>query len=171
MLKLFFVFFLSSIKLQAVQCQVKDTGSWHHRSFYKKDFSLLVGYSQGKYSFADIGFAINKYGANRHPFTGTYFISNEIKIGKNTIIGPKTGIWVGGGVGMGLNFIYYTDFHKSSFVFRPEYGIAIEKVKFVYGYNWNWTKSLHGISKHLVGLTYCFTLKRLKFVDERQGKK
>lgn len=67
-----------------------------------------------------------------------------------------------GGFAMGLNLIYYTDFDRSSLVFRPEIGIGLDKAKLVYGYNWDWTKGLNSINKHQVGLTYCFTLKRLK---------
>jgi hypothetical protein len=63
---------------------------------------------------------------------------------------------------MGLNIIYYTDFDKASVVFRPEIGLGIEKAKLVYGYNWKFNKPFDGINKHLAGLTYSFTLKRLK---------
>jgi hypothetical protein len=137
-----------------------DLQNWT-KATYKKELSLLIGYNQGKYGFADIGLAINHYGTNRHPFSLDYFVSNEIKIDKDLMIGPKVGVWVAGGFAMGLNLIYYTDFDKSSLVLRPEIGIGIEKVKFVYGYNWRWTKSLININQHQVGLTYCFTLMRL----------
>lgn len=129
---------------------------------YKKDLSLVTGFNQGSYSFAELGLAINHYGKNRHPFSLNYFISNEIKLNQDLIIGPKAGIWIGGGYAMGLNLIYYTDFDKGSVVFRPEIGIGIQKVKLVYGYNWNVNKGLFKINQHQVGLTYCFTLKRIK---------
>lgn len=57
-------------------------------------------------------------------------------------MGPKIGVWIGGGMAMGLNLIYYTNFDKNSLVCRPEIGMGIEKFKLVYGYNWRWTKSL-----------------------------
>lgn len=147
----------------AGHCQTADTTlhGWTTVE-YKKDVSLLLGYNQGKYGFADIGFSINHYGTNRHLFLFDYFISNEIKLNKDVIIGPKIGVWMAGGFAMGLSLIYYTDFDKSSLAFRPEIGIGLEKAKLVYGYNWDWTKGLNSINKHQVGLTYCFTLKRLK---------
>lgn len=130
----------------------------------KKDFSLLIAYNQGHYGFADIGLAINQYGTNRHPFSLDYFISNEIKTSGNTVVGPKVGAWVAGGFAMGLSLIYYTDFNRASVVLRPEMGLGIEKAKLVYGYNWKFNSSFEGINKHLVALTYCFTLKRLESV-------
>ena len=152
-------------------CQTSDTTVPSVKTVeFKKDFSLLLGYNRGKYGFADIGFAINHYGTNRHPFSIDYFISNEIKLSKDVIIGPKVGIWVGGGFAMGLNLIYYTNFEKGNLVFRPEIGIGFEKAKLVYGYNWNWTKALNGINQHQVGLTYCITLRRLKSVPKPAPK-
>jgi hypothetical protein len=147
--------------------QTTDTAiyKWTEKT-YKKDLSLLLRYNQGKYGFADFGLIINHYGTNRHPFSLDYFVSNEIKFDKDLVIGPKVGVWVAGGFAMGLNLIYYTDFDKSSLVFRPEIGIGFENVKFVYGYNWRWTKSLTNINRHQVGLTYCFTLKRLNNMEK-----
>ncbi|MBX3256155.1 MAG: hypothetical protein KF862_18605 [Chitinophagaceae bacterium] len=145
------------------QTQTKDTILPSQTiASYNKDFSLLTGYSQGRYAFADIGLAINYYGTNRHPFSIGYFVSNEIKLNKDLIIGPKIGVWIAGGIAMGLNLIYYTDFDKSSLVLRPEIGIGILKTKLVYGYNWRWTNSLTNINQHQVDLTYCFRLKRFK---------
>lgn len=166
-MKFFLTFFVLSFLTLEGYCQTADTSSVSVYYNNKKDFSLLAGYQQGKYGFAEIGFAINQYGTNRHPFSFDYFVSNEIKLDKKTIIGPKVGVWVGGGAAMGLNFIYYTDFSKNCFVFRPEFGIGIQKLKLVYGYNWNWTKTFYGINQHLAGLTYCFTLKRLKSTEGR----
>jgi hypothetical protein len=144
------------------QSQTPDTSSYLYAYSKKKDFSLLIGYNQGNFGFADVGLAVNMYGTNRHPFSVNYFISNEIKVSDKTVIGPKIGAWVAGGFAMGLNLIYYTDFERASIVFRPEIGIGIEKAKLVYGYNAKFNSSFEGINRHLVGLTYCFTLKRLK---------
>ncbi len=163
MLKSLLTILLSSCILITGHSQNLDTvsHSWATKT-YKKDVSILAGYNQGKYGFADIGLAINYYGTNRHPFSLDYFVSSEIKLDNDVIIGPKIGVWLSGGVAIGLNLIYYTDFDKSSVVFRPEFGFGIDKVKLVYGYNWGWTNSLNTINQHQVGLTYCFTLKRLK---------
>jgi hypothetical protein len=41
------------------QNQTLDTVSYSYAFSKKKDFSLLVGYNQGDFGFADVGFAIN----------------------------------------------------------------------------------------------------------------
>ena len=101
-----------------------------------------------------------------HPFSSAYFASTEIKLGDKFIVGPKIGVWATGGSGgmaIGLNMIYYTDFDNSNLVFRPEIGFGLDKFKLVYGYNVKLTKNgLDRINKNLVGLTYCFKLKQLK---------
>ena len=154
----FFLFLLKEGKTQTTD----STYLPQYDIFRSKDFSILTGYNQRKYGFGEIGFVINEYGSNRHPFTFDYFISNEFNFGKERIIGPKIGTWMGGGFGIGLSFIYYTNFTKSCFVFRPECGVALDKFKLVYGYNWNWTKLLPGINQNMVSFVYCFTLKQLK---------
>jgi hypothetical protein len=153
-------FFLAM--LHPVFAQTKAADSIHKYGTFHKEFSLLTGLNQGAYSFADIGLAINEYGSFRHPFAAAYFVSSEVKMGKDVIIGPKIGVWMGGGYVVGLNLIYYTDFMKGSFVFRPEIGIGIQKAKLVYGYNWKWKKSFNGIDEHIISLAYCFRLKNMK---------
>ena len=145
--------------------QVKDTSHLSFGYYHKEDISLLLGYHQGDHGFADIGIAWNKYGINRHPYSLDYFISNEIRIGNKTVIGPKVGIWVGAGFATGLNMIYYTDFHQGSLVLRPEFGLGIEKAKLVYGYNIRFNSSFNAINRHLVGLTWCLTIKRLVYKE------
>jgi hypothetical protein len=126
----------------------------------KTDFSLLAGINQGRYSFAELGLAVVKYS---YRSAIACFIASEVKLSQNVLVGPKVGISiVGNGLGLGFNFLYYTNFHKSTFVFRPEFGMGIEKMKLTYGYNWNWSAGIPGINRNQVGLTYLFKLKRLK---------
>lgn len=153
------------------QSQTPDSSSNPYFSWRKKEISLLAGYSQGYFGFADIGFALNMYGTNRHPFSIHYFLSNEIKVSDRTIVAPKVGAWVAGGFALGVNLIYYTDFDRAAWVFRPEIGFGIQKVKLVYGYNVRFNSSFEGINRHLAGLTYCFTLKRLKSEGLTKPKK
>src|SRR5215211_4636070 len=97
-------------------------------SGYNKDFGLL-----------DIGIAINKDGsAGHHPATAVFFASNEFILSNKLVLGPKIGVWGGGGaagMAMGLNMIFYTDFGQGSLVFRPEVGFGFGHFKVVYGYN------------------------------------
>lgn len=163
---LMFLYFLCVYLVAHGQNVEKDTIKTLPANYiYKKDFSLLVGFNQGKYSFAEVGIAMNHYGTNRHPFSLNYYIANEIKLDRNVIVGPKIGVWAGGGFALGLSLIYYTDFSKGSIVFRPEAGVGFRKTKLMYGYNWRWTKSLTNLNQHQIGLTHCFTLKRLKNIS------
>ena len=70
---------------------------------------------------------------------------------------------------MGVNLIYYTDFHNGNLVFRPEIGFGFGNFKFVYGYNAILTKPrLDGINTSLGNIVYCFKLKKLK--DKIRGR-
>lgn len=157
----------------SLQAQVTDSTK-RNDIILKRSFCLLTGYSQGTYSYADIGFAkLSRTTLGHHLFSFAYFSSTEIKLGGKFIIGPKIGVWAAGGSGalaIGLNMIYYTDFDNGSLVFRPEIGFGIQNFKIVYGYNANLTKyRLDRINKSLVSFTYCLKLKQLK--DKiRRGK-
>lgn len=133
----------------------------------ERSLRLLTGFSFGKKTFADIGISKNSNAVvGPHPFFSAYFISCEIKPGDNFILGPKVGAWIAGGVGgvaMGVNTIYYTDFEKGSLAFRPEIGFGFGNFKLVYGYNAILTKrKLDGINSHVGSVVYCFRLKKLK---------
>jgi len=133
----------------------------------KRSVGLLTGVVFGKNTFIDIGISKNSNTVvGHHPFSSAYFVSTEVKPSDKFIIGPKIGAWAAGGVGgiaMGLNMIYYTDFDKASLVFRPEVGFGFQRFKLVYGYNAILTThKLAGINRSLGGVVYCFRFKRLK---------
>ncbi len=133
----------------------------------KRSLGLLTGVTFGKSTFFDIGISKNNNTVvGHHPFFSAYFASTELKFGDKFIMGPKIGAWAAGGVGgiaMGLNMIYYTDFDNGSLVFRPEIGLGFQSFKLVYGYNAILTKyKLDGINRSLGSIVYCFKLKRLR---------
>ncbi|MFA7615225.1 MAG: hypothetical protein WCY16_01420 [Weeksellaceae bacterium] len=138
------------------------------KSYSEKNLSILTGVNFQNYWYGELGIAVNKFGQNgHHPFSVAYFISSEMKFDENFILGPKIGVWAGGGstgiLGIGLNLIYYTDFDESSLRFRPEAGLAFGKVKIFYGYNVALTnKNFEGINKNNFGVTYLFGVKKLK---------
>lgn len=118
--------------------------------------SLLIGYNQGYYGFAEIGLELNKEGASGiHNIDVSYIVSNEIKFGNKTTIGPKIGFWVAAGPAAGLNLIYYTNFNQTSLVLRPEIGFGVTKLKLVYGYNLKLTDGLTNINQSQVNFTIC----------------
>ena len=148
------------------QGQVTDTTK-AREVIVKRSVGLLTGVTFSKNTFIEIGISKNSnMVVGHHPFTSAYFASTELKFGDKFIIGPKIGAWAAGGVGgiaMGLNMIYYTDFDNASLVFRPEIGFAFQSFKFVYGYNAILTShKLDGINRSLGSVVYCFRFKRLK---------
>ena len=125
------------------------------------ELSLLTGYNQGYYGFADIGLEFNKAGATAiHNISVSYSVSNEIKISNKPTVGPKIGLWVAAGPAVGLNLIYYTDFSNSSFVLRPEIGLGVTNFKLVYGYNFKLTNSLQTINTNLIEVIFCFPFRK-----------
>lgn len=134
----------------------------------KRSIGLLTGFSFGKNTFIEIGISKNSNTlVGHHPFSSAYFASTELKPGDKFIMGPKIGAWAAGGVGgmaMGLNMIYYTDFDNTSLVFRPQIGFGFQNFKFVYGYNAILTRhKLEGINQNLGSVVYCFNLKKLNY--------
>ena len=125
------------------------------------DLSLLTGFNQGYYGFADIGLELNKTGATAiHDISVSYSVSNEIKISNKTTFGPKIGVWVAAGPAVGLNLIYYTDFSNSSLVLRPEIGLGVTNFKLVYGYNFKLTNALQTINTNIIEVIYCFSFRK-----------
>ncbi|MBP7407973.1 MAG: hypothetical protein KA941_04365 [Flavobacteriales bacterium] len=158
------VFFVREAKAQTVDSLRPYRHNSHHR-----EITLLIGYDQGRYGNAEVGLAANIFGTAHHPYAMAAFIGGEVRVDRTTLIGPKVGIWLAGGVAMGAQAIYYTDGHERSFVLRPEYGFGFHKFKVTYGYNFRITnKDLQGINSHLLNLTYCFRLARLKGDDDRK---
>lgn len=123
--------------------------------------SLVAGYNQGAYGFAELGLAYNTFSFCAYSTSGALFASVEVKLNDPKTIGPKIGVWMSSmGLALGLNLIYYTNADKSSLVFRPELGIGAGRAKIVYGYNAQITKSLDGINTHQLGVAWCFRIWR-----------
>ena len=125
--------------------------------------SLLAGFNQGGYGFAELGLAYNSFSFCAYSTSGAAFASLEVKLNDTKTIGPKVGVWMSSmGLALGLNLIYYTNTNtdKSSLVFRPEIGIGAGRAKIVYGYNAQLTKELDAINTHQVGVAWCFRFLR-----------
>lgn len=137
------------------------------RPSIQRSLNLLTGLSWGRYLFADIGISKSKStSAGPHPFWGFSSISSEVLVGNELIAGPKLGFWGAGGaagvLGIGLNLIDYTNFRRSSIVFRPEIGFGTDRVKVVYGFNAILSKyKLAALNRNLLNLSYCIRLKQL----------
>jgi hypothetical protein len=136
-------------------------------SFYKtgdKYLSLLLGYNFWNNHFLELGVAHNQLDMQgHHAFGFNYFVSAEVKIDNDLVLGPKVGLWFSNGLGMGLNLIYYTDFGDSALRFRPELGIGLSRFKIVYGYNISLTnKDFEKINKSNIGLSILLGLKKIR---------
>jgi len=98
-----------------------------------------------------------------HAFGFNYFVSTEIKVGNDLLLGPKIGLWFANGIGIGLNVIYYTDLDSSSWRFRPEFGIGLSRFKIVYGYNIALTnKDFEKVGKNNIGVMVLLGLKKIR---------
>jgi hypothetical protein len=132
-----------------------------------KERSLLIGFNQGAYTFAEIGYAFNKYGAaGHHSFATAFYGSTEIMVGRDFMLGPKLGFHTMGGAGgiaLGGCAIYYTNFKEGNFVLRPEFGVGIERFKIVYGYNIKFKdKDSDRFNRHLISFACLITVKTMK---------
>ncbi len=136
----------------------------------ERHVSILSGFNFWRNFYGELGLALNQYGrVGHHPAAWAYFVSNEIKIDDNILLGPKIGVWAGGGVGgmaMGLNLIYYTDFDQSSLRIRPEIGMGFGRWKVVYGYNIPLTnKILEGVNNSNIAVALMFGVKKIKTIQ------
>lgn len=142
--------------------QDNDSTSFHKAG--DKYLSLLLGYNFWSNHFLEVGLAHNQLDVQGpHPFGFNYFLSTEIKIDNELVLGPKIGFWAGNGFGMGVNIIYYTDFENSALRFRPEIGVGLSRFKIVYGYNLLLTnKDFDKINKSNISLMLLLQLKKIK---------
>lgn len=123
--------------------------------------SILAGYSFWHYHNIEIGVASNTFSTvGHHAYTSAYYVSSEVFIDRNPIIGPKIGGWISGGVGamaLGGSLIYYTDFDQGTLRLRPEIGMGIGAVKLTYGYNIPLAnRSFNRINTHVISLHVLF---------------
>ncbi len=136
----------------------------------QRNISILAGYNFWQNHYGEVGISLNQYGiVGYHPAAWACFISSEIKIDDELVIGPKIGAWMGGGVAgmaLGFNIIYYTDLEESSLRIRPEIGLGFDRWKVVYGYNIAITnKNFEGINTNNIGLAFMFGVKKLKTIQ------
>jgi len=152
----------------------QDRDSIHYPTFRKGDryLSLLVGYNGWANNFGEIGIAKNQLNVvGYHALGWTLFASTEFKLSSNeTVIGPKIGVWAGGGSGgiaMGLSTIYYTDLDKGTWRLRPEIGIGLDFFKLVYGYNIALTnKDFDPINRDNISFVFLLRIKKIKTAEK-----
>src|SRR5262249_38135096 len=129
-----------------------------------KERSLLTSINVGRYTFAELGLAWNRYGRiGPHPNGIAPYISSEIKLGNDLVLGPKIGVHMIGGIAFGVCFIYYTDFDEGSLMLRPDIGIGMARFKMAYGYNFKLSnKEFDKVNSHLFMVVYLLKLKKIK---------
>lgn len=105
--------------------------------------------------FLDIGIGFTKYQiSGYHLFSSNISLSGELRFNKwNEIMyGPKVSIWFSGGAGgvvLGGSLINYRSVDAKTIILRPEVGLGIINLKWVYGYNIPiGDNDLLGLAKH-----------------------
>jgi hypothetical protein len=168
---LVFSFIMLSLTASA---QETDSSYNTHTTIIENTINVVTGFTIGRYSkFVELGVAKSqsKFMRRVSAFTNI-FASVEMKIddwvsGKSEekfIMGPKVGAWLAGGCGgmaMGANMIYYTNFTNGTLVFRPEIGLGYMNFKFVYGYNISLTKGLDMVDRSVFSALLGFKVKKL----------
>ena len=126
------------------------------------ELTLLVGYHQGNEGFAELGIGRDIYGIVHHPFGFGYHLGSEVRVDRPELFGVKVGVYVTGGVAMGVQLIQYFEPGEGCTALRPEIGIGIFKAKLTYAYNIGLASDrLPGINTHMLSLTYAFRMLRL----------
>ena len=133
----------------------------------KQHLSFISGLQVYDDIFAEAGIGIKNHGVvGPHPLTSIYGLTSEFKLNefsKDFIWGAKAGMWMGGGLNLGLNLINYTNFEKNTVKFRPEVGIGLNSFRVVYGYNLTIVnKDFQGVNTHNFALNIILNLKKLK---------
>lgn len=160
--------------LIAIQSYSQRSDSTYNSAISKSDryLSLLLGYNGWTNNFGELGLAINQLNlVGPHPLGWAVFASTEFKLSTSeTIIGPKIGVWAGGGVGLvafGLSTIYYTDLDKGTWRLRPEIGLGLDRFKLVYGYNIALTnENFTKINRDNISLTILLQVKKREAINK-----
>ncbi len=133
------------------------------------EITLLTGYHQGQFGFAELGLGRDLYGSNRHPYGVGWHAGAEFRVDRPELWGAKVGAYIEGGMAMGAHLVLYRQGYARCTVFRPEIGIGLFKCKLTYAYNVPITKPcMDGINTHMLSLTYAFRLIRLPKDDHRK---
>lgn len=136
----------------------------------ERHISLVTGGNFGGNNvLGELGISIKDNGIiGHHLHTSIWMVSSEFGFVDQFVVGPKVGLWLGGGMCMGLNLIYYSNFNHGTLRFRPEVGFGINSLRVVYGYNFLVVnRRADFINKHVVGLNIVINLKKIK--DIRRG--
>lgn len=92
------------------------------------------------------------------------YLTSEFYIsGTRTVVAPKFGLSIAlSFININyFNFLYYTDFKRGAFVYRPEIGITFFGHRLYYGYNWlRSNKVFINTNRHQLGI--CFFINTVK---------
>ncbi|MBK9175159.1 MAG: hypothetical protein IPM46_02245 [Flavobacteriales bacterium] len=143
--------------------QSPDTLRPPPRDWLKDELTLLTGYHQGRFAFAELGIGRSIHGVVRHPFGIGYHIGAEARVDRPSLIGWKVGGYMTAGFAMGAQVIRYQEGREGCTVLRPEVGIGILKAKVTYAYNINLSPSrVPGINAHMVSIAYAWRVALLQ---------
>jgi hypothetical protein len=130
-------------------------------AWVRKEITLLTGYQQGRFGFAELGIGHNTYGSVHHPFDIGYYAGAELRVDRPELWGLKVGAYADGGFAMGVQYIHYFDGTRSYPVLRPEMGIGVFKGKMTYAYNVALGDRSPGTNTHMLCFSYAFRVAKL----------
>lgn len=140
--------------------------------FHHDEITLLTGYHQGRYGFAEVGIGRSIYGVMHHPYGTGYHVGTEVRVDRPDIWALKAGAYVTGGFAMGIQYVHYMRARDATEVLRLECGIGVLKARMVYAYNLRLSKpELEGVNTHMLTLSYAFRVKRLPRDDARRPER
>lgn len=159
---LFFCLFNHALPAQTPADSLKRPRA--HQSLIRREFAILPGYTYSRGHYLDLCFAQHEYAiSGHHPFSWAMYAGSEIRIDAPRLIAPKIGAWLGGGMAIGCNLLYYTDFKEGSLRLRPEMGIALPVFKLMYGVNIPLTnKKMESVGRQAVSFGVIWGLRRKK---------
>lgn len=134
-----------------------------HRLEAHDELTVLTGFHQGRFGFAELGIGRSVYGVMHHPFGASYFIATEVRADRPELWGVKVGAYLTGGPAFGMQVIHYMEGDRSMQVLRPEIGIGLFKARITYAYNWRLTQPrIDGVNTHQLSIGYAWRIKRLR---------
>lgn len=134
-----------------------------HRVEVHHEITLLTGYHQGHYGFAELGIGRSVYGMVHHPFGASVYAGAEARVDRPELWGVKAGCYLTGGSAFGVQVIHYMEGGRSMEVLRQEIGIGLFKARITYAYNWRLTRPrIDGVNTHMLSIGYAWRVTRLK---------
>lgn len=86
--------------------------------------------------YFELGLARSVHDYSMHgPVSAGVYLSEEVYLGEKNIYGTKIGAYTHYLLDIGFSMICYTDFSRTNFKLRPEFGLGLGPLRIAGGYN------------------------------------